>query len=345
LSAESGDARARESGEYWDRVAAEGSGEARYWLGVLPVRRWVNRRMTDDPDKLYIQRFLEGLSSRWPLPRAASIGCGVGDLERGAADLGAVATIVGSDIGEGSIRVAREAAAAQGLSDRVRYEVADAAEFLEKRIAAGERFDLIFFHGVLHHLIDLERVVDGAAQALREQPPGLIYIDEYMGPSRGRWTDEILAPAQGLFGKVPERFRRTPAVYPPIAMEDPTEMIRSDEIERIVRERLEIVEWMPYYGNVLNPLVCAIRGDALEEPEVVSVLEEAMRPRTSSSPEASSRRSTRRAWRGGVRASVRPEPVALRLVPPEYGPRRAEEGRCSVDSWRLPTNRRSPSSA
>jgi SAM-dependent methyltransferase len=273
----SGDDRAQASGEYWDRVTTEGGGDARYWLGVLPVRRWVNRRMTGDPDKLYIQKFLEGLRARWPLPRAASIGCGGGDLERGAAELGAVATIVGSDIGEGSIRVAREAAAALGLSDRVQYEVADAAEFLERRIAAGERFDLIFFHGVLHHLIDLERVIDRAAEALRDEPPGLIYIDEYMGPSRERWTDEILAPAQSLFGKVPERFRRTPAVYPPIAMEDPTEMIRSDEIERIVRERLEIVEWMPYYGNVLNPLVCAIRSDALEEPEVACVLEGGMR--------------------------------------------------------------------
>lgn len=63
----------------------------------------------------------------------------------------------------------------------------------------------------------------------------------------------------------------------PLAMEDPTEMIRSDEIERVVRERLEIVEWVPYYGNVLNPLVCSIRADALEEPAVAAVLEKAMR--------------------------------------------------------------------
>ena len=45
---------AQKSGEYWDRVAAASDAEARYWLGVLPVRRWVNRRMTGDPDKLYI---------------------------------------------------------------------------------------------------------------------------------------------------------------------------------------------------------------------------------------------------------------------------------------------------
>jgi hypothetical protein len=59
-------------------------------------------------------------------------------------------------------------------------------------------------------------------------------------------------------------------------MEDPTEMIRSDEIEPILRERLEIVEWVPYYGNVLNPLVCSIRAEALEEPAVAAVLEQAM---------------------------------------------------------------------
>lgn len=270
------DDRARSSGAYWDRVAAEGVGDARYWLGVLPVRRWVNRRMTGDPDKLFIQKFLEGLRDRWPLPEAASIGCGPGDLERGVVNLGAVSRIHGSDIGEGSIRLATAAADREGLSGRVSYSVSDAAQFLERAIAAGERYDLIFFHGVLHHLIDLERVVELASKALRDDPPGLIYVDEYIGPSRDRWTAETLGYAAGLFERIPDRFRRTPHVYPPIAMEDPTEMIRSDEIEPILRERLEIVEWVPYYGNVLNPLVCSIRADALEEPEVDAVLIEAM---------------------------------------------------------------------
>lgn len=52
-----------------------------------------------------------------------------------------------------------------------------------------------------------------------------------------------------------------------------TEMIRSGEIER---EHLDVVEWMPYYGNVLNPLVCSIRSSALELPEIAEVLDEAM---------------------------------------------------------------------
>lgn len=276
FSAPDRDESARQSGAYWDRVAAEGAGDARYWLGVLSVRRWVNRRMTGDPEKLYIQQFLEGMRDRWPLPRAASIGCGPGDLERGAVGLGAVERVDGSDIGEGSIRLATAAAAREGLSDRIRYTVSDAAEFLERSIVAGERFDLIFFHGVLHHLIDLERVVDLAGRALRDDPPGLVYVDEYIGPSRDRWTTETLAHAARIFERLPERFRRTPDVYPPIAIEDPTEMIRSDEIEPILRARLDIVEWMPYYGNVLNPLVCSIRADACDEPEVIAVLDEAM---------------------------------------------------------------------
>lgn len=265
------------SGQYWDRVAeTPDPGAPRYWLGVLEVRRWVNRRMTGDPDKLYIQAFLEGMRSRWPIPEAASIGCGAGDLERGVVGLGAVQRIYGSDIGEGSIRIAEQAARAEGHGERIRYSNADAAVFLEAALARGERFDLIFFHGVLHHLLDLEKVVDLAAQALRDDPAGLIYIDEYMGPNRNRWTPEILGYASGIFERIPQQFRRTSSVLPPIAMEDPTEMIRSDEIEPIVRERLEIVDWMPYFGNVLNPLVCSIRADAIEEPEVAAALSEAM---------------------------------------------------------------------
>jgi hypothetical protein len=45
----------------------------------------------------------------------------------------------------------------------------------------------------------------------------------------------------------------------------------------VVRERLDVVEWVPYYGNVLNPLVCSIRSRALDEAEVVAILQEAMK--------------------------------------------------------------------
>jgi hypothetical protein len=101
-------------------------------------------------------------------------------------------------------------------------------------------------------------------------------VDEYIGPSRDEWTAEDLGFAAGLFAHVPIEHRRTPAVWPPIAIEDPTEMIRSSAIESVLRERFEVLDYQPYYGNVLLPLVSAIRGSSLEHPEVASILREAI---------------------------------------------------------------------
>lgn len=186
-----------ESGRYWDSQFAGASTEVLYWLAVPPVRAWVNRRMTGDPEKLFIQHYLESFRDRWPLPRALSIGCGTGDLERGVAGLGAVDRIDGVDVGERNVETARRQATEQGLSGRVRYERTDTASFLRAALARGDRYDLVFFHAVLHHLTDLEEVAELTGRILRRDVLGQAYIDEYMGPSRDEWTEEHLGYAKG----------------------------------------------------------------------------------------------------------------------------------------------------
>ncbi|MEM7481751.1 MAG: class I SAM-dependent methyltransferase [Acidobacteriota bacterium] len=238
----------------------------------MAVRREVNRQLTGDPDQLFIARFLERLSA--PAERALSVGCGTGELERGVANLGAARQVEGVDVSAASLAEARRQAEVEGLADRVTYHQASAGDWLG-RCAPGS-YGLIFFHGSLHHIEDLEVVLAGAARALAGASPGLLYVDEYVGPSRDEWRDEHLAAARRLFERIPKRLRRTPAVWPPIAMEDPTEMVRSSEIPELLRERFEVLEEHPYGGPALLPLVSAIRGSALEHPEVAPVLREAL---------------------------------------------------------------------
>jgi hypothetical protein len=78
--------------------------------------------------------------------------------------------------------------------------------------------------------------------------------------------------ARELFERIPPAHRRTAAVWPPIALEDPTEMIRSSEIPASLRARFEVITYVPYGGNILAPLVSAIRATALERPAVAAVL-------------------------------------------------------------------------
>ena len=63
---------------------------------------------------------------------------------------------------------------------------------------------------------------------------------------------------------------------PPVAYDDPTEMIRSSEIETVLRETFEITEYRPYFGNVVMPLVSGIRSGALQDDRIQALLTEAM---------------------------------------------------------------------
>ncbi len=250
---------AERSGEYWDEHNLAASEDVSYWLAVPELRRRVNESLTGDPNKLYIQGFIETFKSQWPVERVLSVGCGAGDLERGVASQGIAKRVDGIDVSRKSLVEAEACARAEGLGAVIKYTVSEALEWLKQE----GTYDVIFFHGVLHHLQDLEEVLGLAGERVRGGNPGLIYIDEYVGPSRDEWTDDHLKGAAHLFDKVASTDRRTPEAWAPIAMEDPTEMIRSSEIERVVRDTLTMVEWQPYYGNIVFPLVNAIRGSRL----------------------------------------------------------------------------------
>jgi SAM-dependent methyltransferase len=232
--------------------------------------------MTGDPEKLFIQRFLESLRPRWPLGRVLSVGCGTGELERGVADQGAARHVDGVDVSESSLAAARHQAEVEGLNSIVHYHNCEAAAFLRAAVDANLGYDVVFFHGSLHHIENLEEVLDLTAAVLRGGSPGLVYVDEYVGPSRNEWTAEDLGYAAGLFSRVPLQHRRIPEMRAPIALADPTEMIRSSEILPLVRERFTAAVECPYYGNVLNPLVCAIRGSSLDEEEIQGLLRDAV---------------------------------------------------------------------
>ena len=266
------------SGNFWDDHNLASASDVRYWLAVKAIREAVNRRLTGDPDRLFIEAFLRRYQARWPFPRALSVGCGAGELERGVVGLGAVAHCDGIDVSAASLAMAREVAAREAAArsetePSIIYHQSDAASWLEA--SSCPDYDLVFFHGSLHHIENLEGALEGSAEALRKRR-GLLYVDEYVGPSRNEWDEEDLGFAAGLFRNVLPEDRRTARVWPPIAMEDPTEMIRSSEIPSVVRRYFDPVEAHPYYGNVLMPLVNALRSPALEKPAIRVLIDHAI---------------------------------------------------------------------
>jgi len=122
------------------------------WLATIPD---VHRRLTAGPPA-----------------HVADLGCGEGGLSIGLAAAYPLIQVVGVDADPASIEAARRHATAANVSDRVSFELGDAAG-----LGRGEPFDLVVIFEALH---DMSRPVE-ALRAAREllSPEGtVIVVDE-----------------------------------------------------------------------------------------------------------------------------------------------------------------------
>jgi SAM-dependent methyltransferase len=239
-------------------AAQAANGRGGYWMANPMVRACVNGRASGNSGRDSYARLVQLLTEvGWVLPveRAVSLCCGTGELERGLAGLGIAHRILGYDLAESAIGKARAQAAAAGLS-HLEYEVRD----LEREGLGQRNVDLIFAHSGVHHISRLEELFDEVHAALR--PGGIFHLNEYVGPDRFQWTDQQIAEINHFLESLPERYRRLPGgglrplLTRPTVLEmlkyDPSEAVRSSEIERLVTERFHIIERRPLGGTLLH---------------------------------------------------------------------------------------------
>ena len=118
----------------------------------------------------------------------ADVGCGHGAATILMAQAFPNSRFVGYDSHEGSVRIARERAARAGVVDRVRFEVANAADY------PGGDFDLVTIFDALH---DLGDPIGASAHVLTTlKPDGIWMIVE---PNAADQTEENLNPLGRAF--------------------------------------------------------------------------------------------------------------------------------------------------
>jgi 2-polyprenyl-3-methyl-5-hydroxy-6-metoxy-1,4-benzoquinol methylase len=175
-----------------------------------------------------------------------SIGCGVGNLERDLIRQGIVSEVTGIDVSETCIQKAVELAGEAGYLSQITYECRDAHEWLR----GASDLAAVFFHGSLHHLDHLDELLGLARRSLR--PDGFLFLDEYVGRSRDEWRLRDLLLHNILYYLLPKSVRRVGRIRAPINYYDPTEAIRSSQIEGAVEAHFEVLERRDYGGNLLS---------------------------------------------------------------------------------------------
>jgi SAM-dependent methyltransferase len=252
-------------GHYWSDLRLHDEWDA-MWMGHPRVRAWINRRVSGDPAMWPIGCLRQVVPERLPLPRVLSVGCGVGNLERSLLELGFATEILGVDESAEAVAEAASRAAAAGFADRVEYRVEDARDTL----ARPERWDAVFFHASLHHFDRIGELLARVREALK--PKGIVYVDEYIGPSRDEWSLPRLVRLTLEYWRLPRESRRARLVRAPISAEDPTEALQSSRIPAEVAARFRVLERRDYGGNLLFVIYPNLRRPGEPFESAVSTL-------------------------------------------------------------------------
>ena len=234
------------------------SGPAKQWLSHPMVQERLNRRASGHSNlDAYGHLKVTLIEMGWtlPVPRAASLCCGEGSLERELLKQGYAQSIIGYDLAKDAIGEARRLAEAGGLTD-LKYEVRD----LEHSGLSETGLDVVFALSGLHHLSQLENTFDAVHAALR--PGGVFHVHEYVGPDRFQWTERQLQEINSFLERLPERYHRLPdgslkpRVTRPTIQEmldvDPSEAVRSSDIEPLLAERFDILDRRELGGTLLH---------------------------------------------------------------------------------------------
>lgn len=251
---------------YWNRAFSEGG--VRTWAAEPLVRRALNRRVSGSKNVWPVEWLARDVVHE-PFPRALSLGCGEGALERDLVMKGLCKEITGLDLSTTALENARQTAREAGHGDQIRYERAD----LDRLELPEASVEAVFVHQALHHVRGLELCLDAVARAL--VPGGIFYLDEYVGPSRHVWRRELLEDAEAFYQELPKAIRRRRCLQLPVDWRDPSEAVRSGEIVPLLEERFEIRERRDYGGHlfsVVYPHLDLERLDPAERDGILNLL-------------------------------------------------------------------------
>jgi SAM-dependent methyltransferase len=268
----------KKAAEWWSDPDRDVPGTQ--WLQIPGASENMNRRATGDPEINWITHSA-GLLAQFPKPvKVLSLGCGFGVIERVLRRSDYCQLIHGLDVAEGAIEGARKAAKDEGL-DGLTYDVAD----LNTATLPKETYDAVYVHAALHHVFQLEHLLDQIKQTLK--PGGLFVVYEYIGPSQMQFPRRDLELADVFLNAIPERYRGMPRLkgikkeglrlaLDAMNSADPSESIRASEIVPLTASRFDVRHFR-YVGGTLPMLIFSeIAGNFKEDDAEIMPLVEAL---------------------------------------------------------------------
>ena len=195
------------------------------------------------------------------------IGAGTGSLELSLVASDSVHRFDLLDVSPGALDLARTTAQTLGIAERVSTFNTDVGSFdLGQR-----RYDLATCMGSLHHVAELDDVLQATSRSLA--PNGVLVAYEYVGPDRFATGPVERRIAQQLYRSLDSGLKsphpELPLPDPQAVIEaDPTEAVHSSEILASLARHFEDVTVAHHGGALAYTLWWGLNHDALFETEV-----------------------------------------------------------------------------
>ena len=215
------------------------------WLEIQELAKILIRERTgNDVDGHVLSRL------RRPKVRLLSLGSGPGGVELGFARQAPTSEIVCLDVNPELLRLGEQRAQAENLP--VHFEPADLNSVT---LPQGE-FDIVFCHASLHHLIELEWVVEQIKRALR--PNGVLIVVDVITRHGYRMWPETRKAVREIWRTLPERYRINHTGYLKKAVDrqiyeadtrpSNMECIRSEDILPLLSANFSTEAFVPYFS-------------------------------------------------------------------------------------------------
>ena len=254
-----------ESSTFWDNeVVARNHVE---WMGHPLVRDHMNQLIGADSPRWPFDLFESWLHGR-NFDRGLSIGCGTGALERDIIRRNLCRHVDALDGSIVSLALAKQEARASVMGDRIGYFAAD----FNAPAFPRRRYDVVFFHQSAHHVARLEPLYSSILSTLR--PGGLLYLDEFVGPSRDSWEDALLERQREIYRGIPREMRLYDDLPFPIQWDDPSEAVRSGEIEEQLQVGFDVLLRRDYGGTLLSVVMPALLPESIDDAMVQRLIQQ-----------------------------------------------------------------------
>jgi SAM-dependent methyltransferase len=254
LTARLGLGKARRTAQAWN-TKKKGRGIPEY------LYQRTTRKVTKGAAVDVVEHFARGHLGRYAPDGGAvgiSFGCGSGEKEIRWGSTGYFSRLEGVDLAPRRIETGMASVREAGLEQVVRLQCGN---MLEMPLQDGA-YDVVMFQHSLHHMAPVEGVLSVASRILK--PDGLLYLDEFVGPTRFQWTDDQLRLSNAILRLIPERYRRDEngfmkrRVHRPgllrMYLSDPSEAVDAGAIRGALSRLFEPVEVVEI-GATLTQLV------------------------------------------------------------------------------------------